>query len=263
MTNKKYKLIENDYRWFGVGDRKIYRIVALRDFSDVKEGDLGGYIEKEENLSHDGNSWVYDDGRVYENARLEGNATVHNNAIIYGNAIITGNAKVSDRAIITDFVILKDNACAMKRCLVYGSSIIGGNSIVDGKSNIGGGVICSGDAHISENAKVIGNIKVSGNSHIHGNVTILMPSITICDADISLQSHITAFFGFGSRCSSAAVYRGMDGRPYVTCGCFKGTIDDFKKRICKVHGENQYAKEYQALVKAAMIHFGLTDEEMS
>ncbi len=33
----------------------LYRIKALKDFDDVKVGDLGGYIEKESNLSHDGN----------------------------------------------------------------------------------------------------------------------------------------------------------------------------------------------------------------
>ncbi|MBB4077294.1 hypothetical protein GGR08_001625, partial [Bartonella fuyuanensis] len=30
---------------------------ALKDFDDIKAGDLGGFIEKEVNLSHDGNCW--------------------------------------------------------------------------------------------------------------------------------------------------------------------------------------------------------------
>lgn len=30
-------------------------------FGDVKEGELGGYLEKEENLDHDGDAWVYGD----------------------------------------------------------------------------------------------------------------------------------------------------------------------------------------------------------
>ena len=30
----------------------LYRIKALIDFGDVKASDLGGYVEKEENLSH-------------------------------------------------------------------------------------------------------------------------------------------------------------------------------------------------------------------
>lgn len=36
--------------------RQLYRIKALIDFGDVKAGDLGGFVEKEENLSHSGNA---------------------------------------------------------------------------------------------------------------------------------------------------------------------------------------------------------------
>lgn len=50
---------------FGV---KLFRIRALIEFGDVKAGDLGGYIEKEENLDHDGNAWVTGNARVYGDA---------------------------------------------------------------------------------------------------------------------------------------------------------------------------------------------------
>ncbi|AGF87662.1 Uncharacterised protein [Streptococcus suis] len=33
-------------------------------FGSVEVGDLGGYIEKEENLSHDGNAWVSELGDI-------------------------------------------------------------------------------------------------------------------------------------------------------------------------------------------------------
>lgn len=32
----------------------LYRVQALRDFADVRVGDLGGYVEEEANLSHEG-----------------------------------------------------------------------------------------------------------------------------------------------------------------------------------------------------------------
>ena len=38
----------------------LHRIKALRNFGDVKAGDIGGWIESEKNLSHDGLCWVYD-----------------------------------------------------------------------------------------------------------------------------------------------------------------------------------------------------------
>lgn len=38
---------------------ELFRIKALISFGNVKEGELGGYVEKEDNLSHSGNAWVY------------------------------------------------------------------------------------------------------------------------------------------------------------------------------------------------------------
>ena len=80
---KKFELTSNTKIWFG---RKLFQIKALISFGNVKEGDLGGYIEKEGNLDHDGNAWVYDNARVYGNARVCGNAEVYGNAWVYGDA---------------------------------------------------------------------------------------------------------------------------------------------------------------------------------
>lgn len=52
--------------------RTLYRIECIREFckKDVKAGDLGGFVEKEENLSED--AWVYGDARVYGDAQVCG-----------------------------------------------------------------------------------------------------------------------------------------------------------------------------------------------
>lgn len=68
---KKYELTTNTKMLFG---RKPFQIKALVSFGDVTAGDLGGYIEKEENLSHDGTAWVSGDARVSGNALVYGNA---------------------------------------------------------------------------------------------------------------------------------------------------------------------------------------------
>lgn len=62
---KKYELTTNTKIVFG---KKLLQIKALVSFGDVAAGDFGGYIEKEENLSHDGESWVSGDARVSGNA---------------------------------------------------------------------------------------------------------------------------------------------------------------------------------------------------
>jgi len=36
----------------------LFRVVAIKDFGDVKKGDVGGWIEKESNLSQNGDARV-------------------------------------------------------------------------------------------------------------------------------------------------------------------------------------------------------------
>ena len=54
--------------------KKLFRIKALVAFGNVEKGELGGFIEKEDNLSHDGNAWVYGNAQVSGNARVSGDA---------------------------------------------------------------------------------------------------------------------------------------------------------------------------------------------
>ena len=89
---KKFELdLSSKITVFGI---ELFRIKALISFSDVEKGELGGYVEKEENLSHSGNAWVYDDARV------------SGNAWVYGNAWVSGNARVSK---LNDYIVFKNN----------------------------------------------------------------------------------------------------------------------------------------------------------
>ena len=56
---------------------KVFRIKALVKFGDVSAGELGGYVEKEENLAQDGNAWVYGDAWVYGNAKAVSYTHLH------------------------------------------------------------------------------------------------------------------------------------------------------------------------------------------
>ena len=92
---KKYELTEEMFTVFG---KTLYRIRAVRDFGSVKTGEFGGYIEKEENLSHFGNAWISGDARVFDNAWVYGNARVSGDARVFGNAWVYGDARVSGDA---------------------------------------------------------------------------------------------------------------------------------------------------------------------
>jgi hypothetical protein len=99
---KKFILTDETIEMFGV---TLHRIEAVRSFGNVKEGDLGGFVEKEENVSEEFEAWVYGDARVSGNARVWGNARVYGDAVVSGNARVWGNAVVSGNA---DYIVFKN-----------------------------------------------------------------------------------------------------------------------------------------------------------
>lgn len=74
---KKFELTtEQKINWFG---RTLFRIKACIDFvtvtgEEVHAGDLGGFVEKESNLSQYGNAWVSGNAKVSGNAEVWGDA---------------------------------------------------------------------------------------------------------------------------------------------------------------------------------------------
>lgn len=124
----KYEIIEE--RGIQYGFTKLYRIRALKDFADVKKGDIGGYVEHTGNLSQCRNCWIYDNAIVLGNARVEGNATVRNYGIVEGHARICGHASVSELAMVRDnvtvdgFVEIKGNTLVLGSIRLYGDAVI-------------------------------------------------------------------------------------------------------------------------------------------
>ena len=71
MAKAKFKLTDEFKTVLGT---KLFRIEATASFGNVNKGDKGGWVEKESNLSQDGNAWVYGDAEVSGNAWVYGNA---------------------------------------------------------------------------------------------------------------------------------------------------------------------------------------------
>jgi len=108
----------------------LFRIEAVRDFANIKRGDTGGFVEKESNLSHFGDAWVFADAMVY------GSAWVYGDALVC-DAKVFGSAEVYDDAWVCD-------------AKVYGSAWIFGDAWVCNAE-------VSGDARIFGDARVFGH----------------------------------------------------------------------------------------------------------
>ena len=199
---KKYELTAEFIEKWG---KKLFRIKALISFGSVEVGELGGYVEKEDNLAQDGNAWVCGDARVYGNAEVCGDAEVYGNAEVYGDARVCGDAEV------------------------YGNAWVCGNAEV------------YGNAWVCGNAEVYGDARVCGDAEVYGN------------ADYLLIGRI------GSRFSFTTFFKNKDKGITVSCGCFLGTIAEFRAKVTDTHGNNKHAKMYN--LAADMAELQILGEE--
>lgn len=116
---KKYELTEETFTVFG---KTLYRIRAVRDFGSVKTGEFGGYIEKEENLSHFGDAWVYGNAKVYGDARVSGNAWVYGNAEVFNTRHFFVQGPIGSRDGYVTFYRTKDDTVEV-RCGCFSGSL--------------------------------------------------------------------------------------------------------------------------------------------
>ena len=243
MKNNKYRLIPEDCK-INYG-RKLYRIEALKDFGVVKAGELGGYIESENNLSFDGEAWVCENAEVFDDARICNDALINGNARIYGNAIVSNKATVGGNALIYGNALICDEACVYDKAYVYGNVLVCNNTIIRGNAVVSGNARIEGNALICENARVYGNVMIRGNATIYSNAVLGDNVIIEKDTDWFTVGPI------GSRNGFTTFALNKDKSIYVFCGYFHGNIDEFEKAVEETHKGTKYEEEYKLAIALA------------
>ena len=79
------------------------------------------------------------------------------------------------------------------------------------------------------------------------------------DADIENDNNHCGFDCFGSCNRHTHAYLTKDNKVEITCGCFRGSIEEFEKKVEKTHSGKIYEKQYKAIINVIKIKFGLTD----
>ena len=95
----------------------------------------------------------------------------------------------------------------------------------------------TGDAWVSGDAKVSGAARVSGDANVSG------------DADY------TTVHGFGRHFRTTTFFRCNNGVVRCQCGCFYGSIEEFRAKVRETHGNSKYAKEYLMIADLMELHF--------
>ena len=111
-----------------------------------------------------------------------------------------------------------------------------GNVNQSGNAWVSGDAKVSGDAMVSGDAKVYGDAKVSGNAKVYG------------DADY------TTIHGFGAQFRTTTFFRCKDKKVRVACGCFFGTIPEFREQV-KNTRKGKIAEEYLMIADLMEKHF--------
>lgn len=167
---QKYKLIESTAIEYE--GHKLYRIEALRDFANVKKGDRGGYVETKDNLSHEGNCWIYDDAKVYGQAKVFEDALIWDNAEVFNHAEVYGKAQIRDNAEVSGYSKVYDKAEVTDRANVFGLAKVFGNATLSNQAEVYVEAQVYGKAQVYGNAQVCGFAKVYGSAAVGNNAEI-------------------------------------------------------------------------------------------
>ena len=239
-NNKKYELTNESVQ---IDNKTLYRIRALRDIQGyVKAGDLGGFVQSENNLSHEGTCWIYNDACVYDHAHVSGNAKIYN------------KANISEHAKIMDY------------STIHNEAYVTGHAIICGDSHVYNNVVITDQTFIN-------NSRLYGNAHIHGKT-----SLSYCNVqdfiDISGKMGIyNANFGGEAKIQRLAdyylvqhpaqygcmltIYNGLDNKQYVFEDNTSEPIlfSDFMSKLIK---ENRKYKSFERYIND---YFSIREKE--
>ena len=181
--------------------QKVYRIRALKNFSDVKKGDLGGFVSSYENLSQEDNCWIYDDAVVMENAtvitdtKIKGNATIYGKAVVRGNSIVEDSCWIYGESFIVDSRIsgkcrLYDTRVSNSRLKGYILDILKGSVIQDSYIR---GCLYLKSSDITRSSIIADSAYISGRTYVSGSKLRLMRDSEIYKSYISMSSTIRGY----------------------------------------------------------------------
>ena len=216
---KKYELIPSDIEG-------LFRIKALKDFNNVKNGDIGGYVEGEKNLSQLGDCWIYDNAVVRDNAKIYNNAVIRDYASVCDNARIWGDSKILNYG------------------QVYGNAEVCGDAVVCNCTNVYHNARVFGNAIIRDNAVVRGDARifdyviVCDNADVRGEVCICGDAMISSDKD---------YIVFKNWWSSGRYFTWTCSNNMWKVGCFYGTGEELIVKAYKDSEEK--GREYECIVK--------------
>ena len=231
--------------------RKVHRIKALRDFGNVKAGTLGGFVEEDDNLSHDGLCWIADNAmalgrsRVIRDAQLRDRARISDWVVVTDQCVVRDDAWLQDsvfcydntvigaQSLLAEVVTVYDNAvilCQPRRSLsgktrlpnLRGQAIIRGHARLEGYISVQDNVTVGDDAVVRDHAYLFDQAHIGGNAIIEGRTIIAEEATILHDARIGGRTKVCG-------CAIVLGKIAILGKSFLTYHvrvCGRGTIRD-------------------------------------
>ena len=165
---KKYELIKESKTIFE--GREVYRIRALKDFRNVRAGDVGGWVCSYNNLSQEGNCWIYgnakclDHARIFDNAMIIDNSKMFDKSKMYDNSMMCDNSMMYNNSMMCNRAIMRNSSMMLDNSKMFDNSIMYDDTVMCNSS------IMLDNARMYYKAKMYGNAILDGNKLLYGSI---------------------------------------------------------------------------------------------
>jgi hypothetical protein len=242
--NKKYEITDIRHPIY----TNAFRIRSLQSspgYHGARLKPIGGYVDSESCLSHEGSCWIEGDAVVIGSTVSEG-AVVSNHAFVK-NSVLSGDCRVGGHAsvvssLVTDVSNVEGNA-DIKCARVLRQSVVRGFSVLKpfGNSSMGPTLVDArvqglykrtysevvGDVTIHE-ASLLDDCRIS-NPKVLTSMTF-SGRLTVNGLRITHHRDYATVGPLGSEYRTLMAYTSDDGIMYTT-GCFTGTYEELVEAI--------------------------------
>lgn len=101
------------------------------------------------------------------------------------------------------------------------------------------------------------NLSQSGNAQVSGNAWVYGDAQVYGDARVENNHMHCGFDCFGSFNRHTHAYKTKGNKVEITCGCFRGNLEEFEKKVEETHKGTIYEKQYKAIINLIKIKFGI------
>ena len=233
MENRKYEMTNITMEF---EERTLYRIRALKNFRNVKAGDLGGWVSGKHNLSQEGDCWIYDEAKCMDNARMYHNSAMYNNAVMCDFSEMHGCSEMHNYSAMLDNSRMYNCSAMYDNSRMYNDSKMYSNSRMFDNSAMYNNAVMLDNSKMFENSRMYRDSRLKNKENLYGKL------VTKVDRFIEINN-------IGGRIVTGVL---KDGKILYNIGCQNEiTKEVFVDRIYNDDGgieKHPYRKEYLKII---------------